>query len=285
MTKSKKRLDIGAGSVNAISKQASDWIRLDRETHVFERMEAFFSGNAYEPHRHDTYAIGRTLSGVQQFAYRGETRNGLPGSAIVLHPDELHDGHAGTDDGFLYRMIYVEPAEIQKALRGRPLPFIENGITSDKRVIHAVDALIGDMGHALEGLEFDDAIYDLSIALEQAANAAPQKTAIADYRAAERARELILCSLNEDITLEQLEQATGCGRWRLSRDFRAVFGTSPYRYLVMRRLDHVKQALRNGSKLVDAAFDAGFADQAHMTRHFSRTFGMTPSQWRRLTAA
>lgn len=44
-----------------------------------ERIEAFFSGQAYEPHRNDTYAIGRTISSVQRFHYRGQVRDGVPG--------------------------------------------------------------------------------------------------------------------------------------------------------------------------------------------------------------
>jgi hypothetical protein len=36
-----------------------------------ERLEAYFAGHGYDPHRHDTYAIGVTLSGVQLFDYRG----------------------------------------------------------------------------------------------------------------------------------------------------------------------------------------------------------------------
>ncbi|MCE3590073.1 AraC family ligand binding domain-containing protein, partial [Escherichia coli] len=73
-----------------------------------ERMEARFTGDAFEPHRHDTYAIGVTLHGVQTFRYRGEKRQSLPGNIMVLHPDEVHDGGAGTDDGLRYRMIYLE---------------------------------------------------------------------------------------------------------------------------------------------------------------------------------
>jgi len=44
-------------------------------------------------HRHDTYAIGRTLAGVQSFSYRRSRRNSLAGNTLVLHPDEAHDGH------------------------------------------------------------------------------------------------------------------------------------------------------------------------------------------------
>jgi hypothetical protein len=98
---------------------AAGWIKLSADPRGCERIEAFFPGHAYEPHRHDTYAIGRTLAGVQQFRYRGATANGLPGTVIVLHPDEPHDGQAGTEAGFHYRMAYLDPASIQQALGGK----------------------------------------------------------------------------------------------------------------------------------------------------------------------
>jgi AraC-like DNA-binding protein len=65
----------------------------------------------------------------------------------------------------------------------------------------------------------------------------------------------------------------------LSHDFRTFYGTSPYRYLTMRRLDAARHMLLTGASLAHAAASAGFADQSHMTRHFSRTFGLTPGRW------
>ena len=57
------------------SKPAGDWIVRAPRSERMERIEAFFSGHGYEPHRHDTYAIGRTLAGVQSFHYRGGQRH------------------------------------------------------------------------------------------------------------------------------------------------------------------------------------------------------------------
>jgi len=255
----------------------SGWIRLAEDVRGCERIEAFFAGHAYEPHRHDTYAIGRTLAGVQQFRYRGETANALPGTVIVLHPDEAHDGHAGTEAGFHYRMTYLEPALIQQALGGRPLPFIPGGVTNEPRLLRAVDALLD----AQEGLEHDDALYDLAHALDAAAG--PSTARLLDYRAAERARAFIQETLDEPLSLEKLEAAAGRDRWSLSRDFRLAFGTSPYRYLVLRRLDRAKALTRAGISLADAAAEVGFADQPHMTRHFRKAFGVTPGRWLKLT--
>jgi len=256
---------------------SAGWIRLSTDRLGCERIEAFFAGHAYEPHRHDTYAIGRTLAGVQQFRYRGEMARGLPGTVIVLHPDEPHDGHAGTKAGFHYRMAYLEPALIQQALGGKPLPFIPGGVANDPRLLRAVDALL----EAREGLEHDDAVYDLAQALDAAS--APAAARLIDYRAARLARAFIHDSLEEPLSLETLEAAAGRDRWSLSRDFRLAFGTSPYRYLVLRRLDRAKALMQAGTSLAHAAAEVGFADQAHMTRHFRKAFGVTPGRWLKLT--
>jgi AraC-like DNA-binding protein len=39
--------------------------------------------------------------------------------------------------------------------------------------------------------------------------------------------------------------------------------------------------LIDGRPLIEVALDAGFADQAHFSREFKRTFGVTPSDFRR----
>jgi len=56
---------------------STDW--LVRVPGAVERIEASFTGLAFTPHRHDTYAIGITLAGVQSFDYRGATRHSQPG--------------------------------------------------------------------------------------------------------------------------------------------------------------------------------------------------------------
>ncbi len=78
---------------------------------------AFFRDRAFAPHRHDRYAIGVTVAGVQTFAYRGAARACRVGDLHVLHPDETHDGAPGDASGFAYRILYIDPAEIGAALR------------------------------------------------------------------------------------------------------------------------------------------------------------------------
>jgi AraC-like DNA-binding protein len=262
----------------------ADWIVRAPATGRMERIEAFFSGHGYAPHRHDTYAIGRTLAGVQSFHYRGGQRHSVPGATIVLHPDEVHDGEAGTDAGFRYRMLYIEPALIQQILGGRALPFIQHGISDDPRLYAASERLLRSLDAPLDALEEDDALFDLAHALSLV-SAQPRSSHPLDYRAAELAREFIHGALERSVTLEALERHSGRDRWSLSRDFRLLFGTSPYRYLTMRRLDLVRSLLLQGESLVGAALLAGFTDQSHMTRHFGKTYGLSPARWLKMRSA
>ncbi len=245
-----------------------------------ERVEACFAGAAYAPHRHDTYAIGITLEGVQRFDYRGATRNSLPGGIVVVHPDELHDGRAGDERAFRYRTLYLAPADIQTMLDGRPLPFVDAGVSASPPLRRAVLALLGDFDRPLTGLELQDGLYDVATALEQAAARRPTPPAIANRAAAIHARHYIEAHLEAAFSLADLEVATGHGRWQLSRDFRAMYGTSPYRYLVMRRLDRARGMMLAGHGIAETALGSGFADQSHFSRMFKRTFGLTPNLWR-----
>lgn len=255
-----------------------DWVKRAEPIDGVERIEAWFSGNAYAMHRHDTYAIGRTLAGVQRFSYRRGQRNSLPGNTLVLHPDEAHDGQAGTDEGFQYRMIYVEPALFQDVLGGRALPFLDGGVTTDPRIAAATATLLQHVGSTLEPLEQSDALAELAHALAAVAGM-PARRLKGDYLAVRRARDYLHTNCTRVVTLDELEAATGRDRWSLSHDFRSFYGTSPYRYLTMRRLDAVRRILLAGTSLAHAAAAAGFADQSHMTRHFARTFGLTPGRW------
>ncbi|MCM2129787.1 AraC family transcriptional regulator [Larsenimonas rhizosphaerae] len=240
----------------------SDWCVQSPLAHI-ERIEARFQGHAYSMHRHDTYAIGITLQGIQSFHYRSTHLSSVPGTVIVVHPDELHDGHAGDEQGFQYRMLYVRPALIQSILGGRSLPYLEGGLSRDPRLVRAVQALLSDMTHATCALEETDGLFDLAMALDATGDTkAPRTRQSINHTAAERVRQYLDAHWQDNVSLELLETLADRERWSLSKDFRALFGTSPYRYLTLRRLDHTRQFIAEQASLSEAAFRAGFADQA-----------------------
>jgi AraC-like DNA-binding protein len=264
-------------SAPARLERSCDWIRTAPACPGLERMEAFFAGHGFDPHRHDTYAIGYTMEGVQAFRYRGAARQSTPGAVFVLHPDEVHDGSAGTSGGFRYRILYVEPRLIHDALGRARLPFVREPVSTNRRLAAAIVPALDDLDVPLEDLRRDQIVVDLAEALAAAAGATARRARrSADVRAVDMAREFIDANVRKPIAASEMERVTGAGRYTLARHFRACLGTSPYRYLVMRRLDRARV---DPPRLADAALLSGFADQAHLTRHFKRAYGVTPGRW------
>jgi len=178
------------------SEGKRDWFRVAPDTCGLLRVEADLDQFRYAPHRHDTYAIGITLAGVQSFNYRRARRDCLPGHVIVLHPDEMHDGQAGTEQGFRYRMVYLEPIEIQQALAGRAtsLPFMRDGHAKDRHLHRAVLDAIEDLDRPVAALERTDIVLSIADALLKLdPKAARPLSSAAQFRsrAAVRARELL----------------------------------------------------------------------------------------------
>lgn len=271
----------------ACGPTSGDWLSLAPASPGIERFEAFFAGYAYDPHRHDTYAVGVTLGGVQCFDYRGEMVVSTPGKLIVVHPDERHNGRSGGAAGFRYRMAYIEPRLIRDALGGgtRPLPFVRRALSTDPRLRRAIELTLGDLSRAPEELEADQIVLSLAEAMAALDPSLPgRRVAPASAIAVDRARDFIEAAFERPVASAELEAVTGLDRYALARHFRTLLGTSPYRYLTMRRLGRARALIRGGEALAEAACAAGFADQSHMTRQFKEAYGVSPGRWRAVLA-
>jgi AraC-like DNA-binding protein len=278
----------GAGLERSCERSGTSFIDSTQPVEGVELFHAGFTDEAYARHRHDTYAVGVTDRGVQLFGYRGAVRVSTAGRVVVLYPDEAHDGRAGTDAGFSYRIVYVEPARLAEALRvvrGQPgsLPFVSEPVSTDPRLARAVDRAFGA---PLESLAADSVVVDLAEGLLAAARAGdgPGVSPHVDAAALARARAFLDAERTRVVRSTELEAITGLTRYDLARQFRIAYGTSPYRYLIMRRLDLARTWIRQQRPLVEIACDAGFADQAHFTRTFKAAFGLTPARYRALRA-
>ncbi|MER8382792.1 AraC family transcriptional regulator [Mesorhizobium sp. M0976] len=248
-----------------------------------ERIEARFHGNAFDLHRHDTYAIGVTLYGIQSFRYRGATHQSLPGQIIILHPDEMHDGGAGTEDGLRYRMLYLEPSLMLDCLGGGSLPFVGDAVMTDRDFRATLLSALGPLDQELDELFVVDFMTQLMQSLARHAGQPAKPIAKTAWRAASLARDYLEENVARIVRSDELEAITGLDRYALSRHFRATFSTSPHRFLLMRRLQRARRMIEADEPLAQIAIAAGFSDQSHFNRHFKKAFGVTPGRWSALT--
>ena len=277
----------GEGLERSCKRACAGWLASSTPVEGVELFRASLTGEVYGKHRHDTYAVGVTDHGVQVFDYRGAVRVRTRGQVVVLYPDEVHNGRAGTDEGFGYRIIYIEPAHLLEGLRivrGKPypLPFVSEAVSANARLSRAVDEAFRA---PLESLSVDSLIVDLAeglMAAEHGGRSTPGPRV--DVIAVERAREFLDAERTRVVHSSELESITGLTRYDLARQFRVMFGTSPHRYLLMRRLAFARGRIHRKRPLVDVACEAGFSDQAHFTRVFKAAFGLTPGRYRALRA-
>lgn len=261
-----------------------DQIRLDRPTSGLQRLEGRFGGHAYDLHRHETYGIGLTLYGVQQFHYRGSLRASRARQVLVLHPDEAHDGHAGEGRAFAYRMLYLDPAAISQALDGASPPHVAEAVGHDPETARVIEEAFVDFPRPLEPLAVDATIGRLADLLARRGDGGPRRRrGIVALRAVTRARDFLVAASHRTVGSDELERVSGLDRFTLARHFRSAFGTSPHRFQVGQRLMRAQALIVEGIALSEAAAATGFADQSHLTRHFSARFGVTPGRWAALS--
>lgn len=242
----------------------------------------------FERHTHEDFALGLMERGVQKFYCRGEARYATPNSLISVNPDEIHDGMSADQSEFHYKIIYL-PIELlqnigNEMVAPRTFHAFKTPVTSDPELAASLGYLFGMLEQeSADLLEMQSLLFSL-LAMTLARHGTERKTLIAKKSArtqVERACTFIDDMVREEISLDDIAAAAGLSRYHFLRIFRDEKGISPWSYLLQKRLQLARASIRLGATLADAALDAGFADQSHMSRRFKATYGITPGQYRR----
>ena len=183
----------------------------------------------------------------------------------------------------------MEPALIFEAIQtlcphACSLPFVRTTVSTNRKLAAAIISAFEGTG---DPLAIDSLIVQVAEGLMEADPSCKQVLfpRHLDVPALKRARQYLDSQKTRVVHSSELEVVTGLSRYELARQFRAMSGTSPYRYLLMRRLDFARKLLAQSRSLVEVALEAGFADQAHFSRMFKATFGITPTRYRAASRA
>jgi AraC-like DNA-binding protein len=269
---------------------ADDWSRYWRAPDApLEAMYAHFERHVYHRHSHDAYSFGVTEDGAQAFSCRGAGHTSVTGMVMAFNPDDPHDGQAADALGFTYRIIHIGPdlvASVLADITGRPtgLPLFTKPVHIDPVLARNLTALHRALLGGASALCRDELLTTTvgSMVRRGSAGSLPGSAAAprAGNVAVACARELIRADPAADISAEQLAAAAGCSRFALHRAFTAVYGMSPGDYQRQLRLRLARGLIAAGRPIGEAAAEAGFADQSHLTRWFGRYYGITPGGYR-----
>lgn len=254
-----------------------------------EAMHAHFERHSYHRHSHETYSFGVTEQGAQAFSCRGADHISAAGMVMTFNPDDPHDGRAADALGFTYRMVHLGPdlvAEVLDDLGGRQagLPLFAEPVVQAQPLAHAVRALHRAMMDKMPALQRDERLAAAVASMVRFGAGRPVRTSHATRtdaaRIAARAREFLDEAFASDVTAADLATATRRSRYAVYRAFHATYGLAPSDYQRQLRLRAARALLEKGRPVATVAAEAGFADQAHLTRWFTRHYGITPGTYR-----
>jgi len=251
-------------------------------------LRARFVTHRYGRHAHETYTFGLIEAGVEEFDYGGSLLRAGPGAVALLNPDVVHTGQAATPAGWSYRVLYPKVCVVTAVAAelgwGRGTPVFPQTVLSDP----ATAALLRSAHRAAEHGDQLASSTLLSTALTRLlrahAAAGPAGGGLLASRAPTAVgavRDLLHERLAEPPTLAELAAMTGLSQFALLRAFRAETGLPPHAYLIQLRVRRARLMLDDGLPPAEVAALTGFADQAHLTRHFKRVVGVPPAAYQR----
>lgn len=266
-----------------------DWLRFARDrVSGTEAVRAAFHSHAYDPHFHDQVLVGVTERGLQQFRCRRQLVRSTPGRVILMEPGETHDGEAGGRRGFVYAMLYFDPAWLRDAAAlhadvadGASVLGFPATLADDPALAHAILAAWRQVA-APDSRMAREAALDAVVALLWRRRGESRIAPAQAPRLARRARAMMDDGFGTELDMQMIADELGTDRFRLSRSFKIAYGLAPHAYLIQRRLSHARRMLACGAMPATVAAATGFADQSHLGRWFRRAYGMTPAAYRRL---
>jgi AraC-like DNA-binding protein len=96
-----------------------------------------------------------------------------------------------------------------------------------------------------------------------------------------RAKDLMDARYREPLDVPTLAAAAHLSPAHFSREFRRVFGETPHRYLLTRRLERAAALLRTTDRSVtEVCLAVGLRSLGSFTTSFGKAFGMSPAAYR-----
>lgn len=257
-----------------------------------EFIRARWVDQTFPRHAHRRLVIGVNVSGVHSYTYRGRRVTEPPGHVAFINPGEAHTGQLESGTVWDYRGIYVTPNYLRSLAGGRR--------TGSRSVPVFREALVDNPGlardvirvHALCERQEDPLQCEylfqrmLRRMLERYASIPRMPERPSDnLPAVRRARDFLEANLAQRVSLAELARVAKLNKYHLLRLFEKEVGLPPHAYLLSRRIQESQSLLRQGMACADVAAELGFADQAHFSRRFKRTIGVSPAAWVRSTTS
>jgi AraC-like DNA-binding protein len=233
--------------------------------------------NAFPRHAHESCVLGVMTAGGRCIRLSGRQAVVPPGGVFVLSPGQAHACSPCGAETMSYLALGIPPA-LLAGPSGRQ-PVFAGPVLDDAEL----SGLLHGFFQSVEG--DDDVPAALSAMLSRLmAHRLPDADPAQDpARACQLAavREHLTRHQSRQVRLAELAQLADLSPFHLQRLFLRRYGQTPNEYLLRCRIRTARALIDRGLPLSEAALGAGFFDQSHFTRAFTRLVGVPPGSYRR----
>jgi AraC-like DNA-binding protein len=250
-----------------------------------ELLSARYSKQDFGRHSHDRYAIGVIVHGVEKLYYRGAHDLGTAGTVVTITPGEIHDGCAVTEDGWMYRMLYIDPVYLNHVVFNDRfsdgyIHLFRDALAVNPQLAHTFLTCHRQIEISVTALERETALIELLAQVFQRNELDLMPSHARERDVVRRMKRRLDEEFDRNLSLTELGAFVGMDPLYLIRVFKNEVGTSPHSYLIQRRVAHAQRLLRNGMGISDVSLACGFFDQSHLNRAFKKVLGLTPGNFR-----
>jgi hypothetical protein len=128
-----------------------DWIRFGASAPGVERAEVQLTTCAFEPHRHDTYAIGSPRRACNGFGTAARAASACPARCTSSTPTRSTTADP-EPRGLRLCILYIAPELIRDALDGAALPFVADPVPKLTPATRLVASLLADIDEPISDL-------------------------------------------------------------------------------------------------------------------------------------
>lgn len=252
------------------------------KTEAFKVTESLYPPRLIQSrHTHQPASLSFVLSGNYLEKFDRQTHHRQPSTLIFRPPQESHSVDYGNEAVRILnvqlsfeKLAYIREQSVcpdsSTSCRSETIAWLGNRIYQEHKRADTVSAL------AIEGL-----------VLEIFAEAARSKISSKEKNLPpwlREAREFLHDNFAESFVLEDVVKIAGVHPVHLARVYRKKFGCTIGEYVRRLRVEYAsRQITQTRLPFGEIAHAAGFADQSHLNKIFKNIYGLTPSEYRRIS--
>ncbi len=232
---------------------------------------------AFSRHFHPIAAIGVVEKGAMQSYWQGAEYQVPEKTVILFNAGEVHAPFSLGQQVWSFRMFYLDDSMLNLLFDHNQKftsPFVKDRVLSEVLLKVHRSFQENDVSLRSESLLVSSIPY-----LQAYISSQNKPELLASGIKIRQAQEYLRENCTQNVTLSGLSQAVGLSQYHLIRSFHKEVGIPPHTYLMQARVEKGRSLLRSGASIAETAFQTGFVDQSHFSRHFKRFTGVTPGQY------